>query len=190
VIEAQQWYEGQVDGLFTSRSLGLGVFRVARFEIRQRMTDSWNPEPLTDFRFNYPTDEGGSCHVDVRTTDSGTLAFGVLTVECGNDLSDKVADVVPFDQGDVNHSEHVIDFECEEPSKLADDLMYRLFFGDDNPPSQEARAELRDKLIDWIVENCKPAADAYFSGRDPAVGAFMDCACALLTLPLARYRGK
>jgi hypothetical protein len=81
------------------------------------------PRTPTDFRFNYPIGEGGSSHVDVRTTDNGALAYSVLTLECGGDLSDKAADVVPFDQGDVNHSECVFDFECEEPSKLADDLM-------------------------------------------------------------------
>lgn len=87
-------------------------------------------------------------------------------MECGDDPSHKAADVVRFDQGNVNHSERVFDFECEEPSKLADDLMGRLFFGHDNPPSQEDRGKLRDKLIDWIVENRKLAADAYYGEAD------------------------
>ena len=120
------------------------------------------PRTTTDLPSNCPAGEGRSCHVDVRTTDNGSLAFGVLTMECGDDRSGAAAHLVPFDQGEVSHTERVFDYECEEPGELADDLMGRLFFGDDNPPSQEDQGKLRDKLIDWIVENRNLARDAYY----------------------------
>ena len=126
------------------------------------------PSLASDFRFEYTTGEG-TCHVDVRESEEG-LAFGIIEAERGCEPDRTNMRLVPVAKKEMDQAARIFDFECDEPQALADTLISRLFAYAPNVPDAGTRADLHEKLIDWISERRRQAACARDEGEEaPAV---------------------
>ena len=128
------------------------------------------PRIASDFRFEYTTGQS-TCYIDVRESDEG-FAFGIIEADRGCVPDGRNARLVPFNSTEVRHAARVFDFECDEPQALADTLISRLFAYAPNAPDAATRADLHEKLVDWIAEHRRQAASARDDPDETPVARF------------------